>query len=109
MAAPLLTIEDPSDPPVVTIFGSAYPVRTPEQRSYEETMRIAQLHKTKGAGFAGEVTEEKLARLAAYMREIAGFILPTCPAEVLDSLTDGQRVQLVETFNSRYGSGGVPQ
>lgn len=93
----LLDLSTVIERPRIAIDTKLYDMRSPDELSVADTVRLAAMGKRVSAIGSGEV-DGKEEELAAVLKDIVAFILPDTPRDVLAKLADRQRMRIAEVF-----------
>lgn len=112
MSEPLLDLTTAFERDVVRIDGQAFEMLNPGELSIMQLHRIEKIGQRMREITQSEVEEEQKAdALGRLSREACGLIFADCPAEVLDRLSDVQRIRVMQAFasSSRPAAGLMAQ
>jgi hypothetical protein len=85
----------------IKIDGELYELRHPDEMSLTEQHYLLSRSQQIEATFRGEYDPESLAMAERSLRECVALLMPTLPAAVADSLTDMQRMAILQGFTSQ--------
>lgn len=104
MAEELLELGELPERPIIKLFGEAYGLISPQERSMEDNWRHASFARQQAEFSVDTTTPEDVARMAANLKQVVYGLLPDAPPDVIDRLTDGQRLAILQVWNKRFFS-----